>query len=508
MTLGRLLARLHLPDPPRASETPKPRGLLRMFLKTQLRKDKPTARPELPNEGTFSAIIAPYAEDHFHETPVCSPANALLFELDSLPATLDKTLTPEAPPERVLNFSAIPDEIDALSFDDIISHSTSRRQSLAVPGQTTDQDTEVGSIIDASIHVFKHYLLAQRLKYIAASPAIVESPVSPSPQRGELVEMPLLGLQSPSPVSPSPQRGEGVERPFPGPQSPSLMGAKGPEIESCAHVPQVLDEDLDFSQSTSADVFRDELISLVKKHNLMIAKQQEEIRHLKELLVREREYNSLLSSPLLKSVKAFSAAHSLEPSPAESQSTTRKRSRFLPLDIVVFGDDDGQSTRDSDLLPPFAPTTEGDVPGASSAFFSSIEEVSPGPKTVPKNDLSRKHNLAPISVEKIPQEQKTLWAPLPVAAEYCKKNTRNCSVSSAVSSVMSTSHGKAKPAADPVKSGDVDQNNISSSTVYSTSAISTNPHSNLTTPDTIYFQMGLAPKSEQHAAPFFATSQP
>lgn len=511
MTLGRLLARLHQPETPKTVESPKPRGLLRMFSKTPKtgpssspRDPKPHALP--PDEGTLSAIIAPYADFRPPpptETPAVSPsANAMLFELDSDPATLNKSLTPDVPPERLLRFSPVPDDIDALSFDDDISHSTSRHQSFVVPSNLNtrceDQYTEDGSIIDASIHVFKHYLLPQRLKYIAASPAIVEtSPSSPTPQRGELLDL-HDRLQSPSPIMVGEEAGNS-------PRAPPLAA----EDQNSPHSGSEnlhLDDELHFSHSTSSDVFRDELLSLVKKHNLMIAKQQEEIRHLKELLVQERKYNSLLSSPLLKPCKSFPSPLSTETSPAESHSTTmKKRSRFLPLDIVVFGDDSGPMANDSGLLPPFAPSTK-EAPQPSPAFFSAIDDISPTLKTLRQTDSSKKHNLPPISVDQHPREHKTLWTPRPMAADYNKKNTRNFSVSSTVSSVMSTSHGKSKPATDAEKTGaDLDPNNISSSTTYSNSAISTNPHSNLTTPDTIYFQMGLAPKSG-HEAPFLAAT--
>lgn len=93
------------------------------------------------------------------------------------------------------------------------------------------------------------------------------------------------------------------------------------------------------------EVYRNEMLSLIETHSTMVNKKQDEINHLKELLLKERERNNLLSSPQYKEHSLPSTRFSHTKSsplinemslPLSPDSETRKiRNQFIPINITL-----------------------------------------------------------------------------------------------------------------------------------------------------------------------------
>lgn len=100
------------------------------------------------------------------------------------------------------------------------------------------------------------------------------------------------------------------------------------------------------SDANINDMFRSELISLVKEHKAMIHKQQEEIAHLRDLLKQEKRVTAMLLSPLQKSLKSFVDDETSPYTLAKKSKLKKRRSGFIPINIILLGEEQ--------LLPPFS----------------------------------------------------------------------------------------------------------------------------------------------------------
>lgn len=91
------------------------------------------------------------------------------------------------------------------------------------------------------------------------------------------------------------------------------------------------------------EVYRNEMLSLIETHSLMVNKKQEEISHLKDLLLQERKINTFLASTradvspkLASSPKLSSPSPTLSPAISPMSDSNRKiRKSFIPMNITV-----------------------------------------------------------------------------------------------------------------------------------------------------------------------------
>lgn len=392
------------------------------------------------------------------------------------------------PKDDIENQSPIPDNIDQLSFDENVSHSTTRqsyantpyksesRSNIAMINSATKSNvrdslsnghyTDEGSIIDANFQIFKPYTLAStKLKFISTSSPIPStksvsplSPSSPSPApRLKTINKVDYTLQNPSTDHHS------VSEEVSDPLDSESEDADNEELDIEADHEE-LDDELEFSFNPN-DMFRNELLQLVEKHKVMLQKQQEEIDHLKQLLLTEKKFTSILSSsPQNKSVKTFSSpkntnsgTHSLSTSNASNNfqnrsssnlhnPRTKRRSGFIPINIILSKDEksafkhsqsyttENDTNDDINLLPPFRPTSASSL---SSQFSNSKPKLSASPTS--SNHVAFK--VSNITDESYDNTPSTFTASNTLDGQK-EKYMRNHSVSSNVSSVMSTSHAK------------------------------------------------------------------
>lgn len=383
---------------------------------------------------------------------------------------------PLTPVKYTANSILIEDEIDTLSFEEDFSHSTTRQSmrpktsstfmgktiSLSSHGQfdstmhsLSEPFTDAGSIVDANIQIYKHYSVSKPpLKFVSTSTPVESPPISPlttgslEPKLRSILGSYSIKTQEVEDCSTSKEvsyleededeiedddeevETEGVEEEaeIENEERDTTELQAGPTSFTYNDTTSGLlnDAELDFTDD-KIDMFRSELLDLVKKHKAIVQKQQEEIDHLKSLLIQEKKYTSFLSSsPKISSssspkehpARAY-FPHTPLPATPDNESLTSlltsarsrrvRRAGFIPINITIAKDHDENL---SDLLPPFRPSSS--LPSTSYANVN--------------NPHLYYDQLADSS------------GSLP-ALDQASGDKRNHSVSSNISSVMSVYHG-------------------------------------------------------------------
>ncbi|EGV62029.1 hypothetical protein PSN45_000737 [Yamadazyma tenuis] len=249
--------------------------------------------------------------------------------------------------------------------DDDISHSTSRRNSVnRSTDESNDNDksyTEFETIKDVNYQVIKNYMTSSNVKIV--------SPVR-SVQSHHYGDENIGDSAKTIPIN------DDIED----------MDSKIKELSKPLNIPKV-----DFSKVDSPDdaginsrnyytppsppsmtskdeVYRSEMLSLIETHVLMVHKKQEEIDHLKELLLRERKLNAYFVSPQSRENSPsfpgtpkfgrFNSSPKAALSPSSVDDSKKIRKQFIPLNITVTSEPKPNNyyplKRNRDhLLPPF-----------------------------------------------------------------------------------------------------------------------------------------------------------
>lgn len=309
----------------------------------------------------ISSIISPYQE---HQ-PTDSTLNGFAIVLTPPQEHPSINEPPHIPAATIYA-----EDIDNLSFlhdtVDGVSHSTARNSLQNVSFQP-EELTDVGSLTNAKIQVFKPHRSSRRsLKLV--------SPAATAPSIGEVdivqpivPEQPLAAVfENQSPIIRSP-----------------LLGS-------------------DTDESTTSDLYRHEMVELVNSNRALLEKKEREIAVLRELLQQERRINSYLSSPQQK--------HKPQPS-----SGRKFRPRFIPLDISITNSEPSeQHTKPSTLMEPFDPrpfeitprlaespkqmdntTPKSRMSTTSSIYFSASEDTIPNISTP---ELSIVHEMNSMEI--------------------------------------------------------------------------------------------------------------
>lgn len=375
----------------------------------------------------------------------------------------------------IKNSILIDDEIDALSFEEDFSHSTTRQSmrpktsstfmgktvSLSSHGQFdstmhsfSEPFTDAGSIVDANIQIYKHYSVSKPpLKFVSTSTPVESPPVSPlttgslEPKLKSILGSYSIKTQEAEVLMESKEvsyleeeieledadeeveiEDDEEEVAVENEERDTTELQTGPTSFTYNDTSSRLlnDTELDFTDDKT-DMFRSELLDLVKKHKAIVQKQQEEIDHLKSLLIQEKKYTSFLSSsPKLSSssspkelparayfphtpYSATSDNESLTSLFTPARSRRVRRAGFIPINITIPKDYDENL---SDLLPPFRPSSS--IPSTSYANI----------------------NTPPIYHDQLANSSGSL-----PALDQTSGDKRNHSVSSNTSSVMSVYHG-------------------------------------------------------------------
>lgn len=260
--------------------------------------------------------------------------------------------------------SSIFEKANSLLFeDDAISHSTSKHSlKLSKPNDTdnhnildfvtNEQYTDIGSINDANIAVFKTPSKKLNLKFIARSPGLLQSASSAhnyvSPK-----------MAPPSMIVPN-----------------DTQSAKNFEkIDSVANKDARIEHESMYLANGNFEVdsqyiYKNEMAMLVQEHKLTIRKHEKEISYLKDLLQQERDRNKLLTLCQQKKSKLK----------IESSHIKKMRRKFIPIDISVGCETDKSNNE---------PNKPRDCPmmiqDASSSPFLAITGYKTPTKALSKN---------------------------------------------------------------------------------------------------------------------------
>lgn len=280
----------------------------------------------------------------------------------------------------------------SLDENDNLSHSTSKRNSTL---QTEEQVTlpfaegksylEFETFKDVNYQVIKNYSSSLNVKI-----------VSPHKQSNVTREQPAL-THTPDELD---AKVEEFSKPL---QLPPVDLTKVDQGDSDYYSlrPTVLSND---------DVYRNEMLSLIETHSLMVNKKQEEINHLKNLLLQERKINTILSSPQQKSPSPvmtqsqFSSPRNIH-SPKFNNSSSpgneegkKIRKLFIPINITVTEEAKPQNylvfnKNTIQLLPPFDIHDSKKEPTKDSNDFNlkpfhNFKVVSPKARDILTNDLT------------------------------------------------------------------------------------------------------------------------
>lgn len=231
-------------------------------------------------------------------------------------------------------------DIENLSFlpEIPVSHSTTRNSTAGI-SLPHEEPTDSGSVTDAKVQVFEVYRSSQcSLKLVSPekhrekSATFVPGEQGSKEQKEAKVaswislahsDQPQAAVISPSipqvqhteaaasPASPCSASAASFRSPVPYFHSPLLQQSSAGSPRS-----QVGSDD----DSATSEFYRQEMAELVSSNRALLEKKEREIAILKDLLQQERQINSYLSAPLLKSRK-------------NTPGTNKVRPRFIPLNI-------------------------------------------------------------------------------------------------------------------------------------------------------------------------------
>lgn len=220
--------------------------------------------------------------------------------------------------------SSIFEKADSLLFeDDAISHSTSRYSlKLSKPNDTdnynvldfvpNEQYTDIGSINDANIAVFKTPSKKLNLKLVGRSPVLLQSTSLAHKSVSPEMDTPYLIVPNDSRKSKNLNNIDSIKNKDPRIEHESMYLAKG-NLEVDSH-----------------DIYKNEMAMLVQEHKLIVRKHEKEISYLKDLLQQERNINKLLIACQQKKSNLK----------IESSHMNRMRRKFIPIDITVGSETD------------------------------------------------------------------------------------------------------------------------------------------------------------------------
>lgn len=401
----------------------------------------------------------------------------------------NNSFEPATPRRKTGNSILIDDEMDTLSFEEDFSHSTTRQSikyksfigktmSLSSYGHSqldstvqsmNEHLTDVGSIMDANIQIFRQYSISRApLKFISTSSPVKSSSKSPSASplypaefsASSRLEPTLKNVHGSYSV-----QAEEADNCVTSKEVSFLEEDEDEEEQEASKTElqvgnlntftynalndstEILnDNELDFTDD-KIDMFRTELLHLVEKHKAIVQKQQDEIDHLKALLIQEKKYTSFLSaSPKQPPTKAFSSRTNSPYTGVSDLSSTHddesiaslftstrprrlRRSGFIPINITVPKDgslSDNESI--TDLLPPFRPSL------SSSPL-------------IPAESLASTNN-SPLYLNQAADASGSLQA-----FDQISGSKRNQSISSYVSSVMSLTQANSTISSKDISTG-------------------------------------------------------
>lgn len=322
---------------------------------------------ELACSNDISSILSPYQE----QQPFDSTLNGFAIVL-----TPPQEHPSISEPPHIPAATIYAEDIDNLSFlhatVDGVSHSTARNSLQNISFQP-EELTDVGSLTNAKIQVFKPHRSSRRSLKLVSS-------VATAPSIGEVDK---INNHIAQPIVPEQPLAAVFENQSPIIRSP-LLGS-------------------DTDESTTSELYRHEMVELVNSNRALLEKKEREIAVLRELLQQERRINSYLSSPQQK--------HKPQPS-----SGRKFRSRFIPLDISITNSEPSEPlTKPSTLMEPFDPrpfeitprlaespkqmentTPKSRMSTTSSIYFSASEDTIPGIST-PELSIVQEMNTMEIT---------------------------------------------------------------------------------------------------------------
>ncbi|KAK6459304.1 nuclear localization sequence binding protein [Scheffersomyces xylosifermentans] len=418
------------------------------------------------------------------------------FEVDSLTqetilATPTKNSTRDillhqSAPKRLLDYpnDTIFNDIDEISFNDnFISRSTSIHD-----GSINQNFMEVSSLKDIDFQIFQQYprstnvvVLEEQKKDISDMSDI------PKPTLQPAVEIHRESLSESEREAPQIQH-KNVQRSFERFEEKEMDA-----VSDRGKLEKLGADELAGRINSDENVYRQELMSLVEEHRVLLRKQSQEINHLKELLFQERKFNNYLAS-----------SSSLPGSPASSNSVgLRKiRTKFLPLEISV----DKQQLKPFNLLPPVSigntdnpksPKPVSEHQPSQTSPNQDTRERDPFPNimkirtSIARNSENSHNKLKSASssvyfsaldmeMDEIKIYMSSAFHPLSVH----EAETRQHSASSSLASVMSSSHQSAADSSASCRKMDTSVNDDIGANSVSTYTI----HSNSTTPESLNSQ--------------------
>lgn len=177
------------------------------------------------------------------------------------------------------------------------------------------------------------------------------------------------------------------------------------------------DEDIDYFKPSNPvnlikkdEVYREEMLSLIERHSLMVSKKQEEINHLRNLLQQERRMTSFLSlasSPQQRHETTPSSSPKLPNSPDFNGNRKMIRKKFIPIDITLTQESKPNNfvpynRNTMHLLPPFETSPKEQRVRSSHSIpnklnindiHGSADDFIPKPFHNPKAFSPRQQNL-------------------------------------------------------------------------------------------------------------------